>query len=84
MQHDHVLKQLNFDLLTSSSGLGEGGRLSASKIFATLLLHPRFGMHHDHVLKKLNFGLLTHPQGRGVSEGKICADMLLHSQFSLI
>ena len=36
MQHDHVLKQWNLDLLTPSPGserLGEGG-----KVFATMLL----------------------------------------------
>ena len=26
MQHDHVLKKLNFDLLTPSPGSGQGGR----------------------------------------------------------
>ena len=35
MQHGHVLKMLNFDLLTPR--VREGG--SASKIFATMLLH---------------------------------------------
>ena len=47
MQHDHVLKKLNFDLLTRSGAsvcvcmcvcvCGGGG--SADKIFATMLLH---------------------------------------------
>ena len=27
MQHDHVLKKLHFDLLTTSPGAGEGGLL---------------------------------------------------------
>ena len=35
MEHDHVLKILNFDLLTPSQRLG-GGRGSAGKIFATM------------------------------------------------
>ena len=41
MQHDHVLKKLNFDLLTSSPGRGRGGVVgeSAGKTFATMLLH---------------------------------------------
>ena len=43
MQHDHVLKQLNFDLLTQSRGVcvgggGGGGGGSAIKTFATMLL----------------------------------------------
>ena len=44
MQHDHVLKQLNFDLLTQppGSGSGGGGRgdlPSAGKLFANMLLY---------------------------------------------
>ena len=40
MQHDHVQKNLNFDLLTPSPRVvGEGGGGSAGKTFATLLLH---------------------------------------------
>ena len=42
MQHDHVLIKLKFDLLNPSSGLGMGegggGRGSAGKTFATMLL----------------------------------------------
>ena len=44
MQHDHILKKLNFDLLTPSQGSGGGGREwkggvggSAGKIFGTML-----------------------------------------------
>ena len=44
MQHEHVLKKLNFDLMTPSPGLGSGGGGgggggSEDKIFATMLLH---------------------------------------------
>ena len=40
MQHDHVLKKLNLDLLTSSLGSwGGGGGVSACKISATMLLN---------------------------------------------
>ena len=37
MQHDIVLKKLNFDLLTTR--VRKGGGVPAGKIFATLLLH---------------------------------------------
>ena len=39
--HDHVLKKLNFDLLTPTPGsAGEvGGGGSAGQLFATMLLH---------------------------------------------
>ena len=44
MQHDHVLKKLNFDLLTPPQGHGggwggEGVGRSAGKFFATMLVH---------------------------------------------
>ena len=57
MQSDHVLKKLNFDLLTQGSGDG-GEQGSAGKIFA---IHDslKFDMQNDHVLKKLNFDVLT-------------------------
>ena len=38
MQSDHVLKKLNFNLLTPGSGDG-GERGSAVKIFATMVMH---------------------------------------------
>ena len=38
MQHDHVLKKLNFDLLTPYPGSGRGGR-HLGQIFTALLLH---------------------------------------------
>ena len=86
MQHDNVLKKLNFDLLTLSQGKGGGG--SAGKMFATMLLlfviPFNFIMQHNHVLKKLNFDLLTPSPGagRGMVGGsayKMFATMLLHS-----
>ena len=40
MQHDHILKKLNFDLLTPSPGSG----ISVGKIFATMLLHSWFSL----------------------------------------
>ena len=39
MQHDHVLKKLNFDFLTPSPTVVGGGEGSVGKIFATMLLH---------------------------------------------
>ena len=52
MQHDHVLKKLNFDLMTSSPGSrgrGWGGGWmrgrSTGKIFATKLLHSWFPLN---------------------------------------
>ena len=76
MKHDHVLRKLDFDLLTPSpmSGvcvLGGGGGVGgyAGKIFANILLHCDciyFDMHCDHVLVKLNFDLWTHPPWSGV------------------
>ena len=42
MQHDHVLKKLNFDLLTPSRGSGGGGGGYAGKIFGTVLLQSLF------------------------------------------
>ena len=39
MQHDHVLKKLNFDLMIQPQGQGMGLVGSAGKVFATKLLH---------------------------------------------
>ena len=46
MRHDHVLKKLNFDLMTSTGLGGGGGRVggSAGKIFATVLVPPWFSL----------------------------------------
>ena len=46
MQHDHVLKKLNFDILTPRVEGGGGGGGSADKIFATMLLHSSFHLIH--------------------------------------
>ena len=80
MQHDHVLKKYNFDLLTKGQ-VGEG---YVGNIFLTMLLYfviPfKFDMQHDDVRKKLNFDLLTLRSGGGGggSAGKIFATMLLY------
>ena len=53
MQHDHVLKGWNFDLLTPSRESEGGG--SAGKIFSTCCCISdffKFDMQHDDVLKK--------------------------------
>ena len=55
MQHDLVMKKLNFDHLTRSQGKGGGGG-SADIIFATyscICDSLKFDVQHDHVLKKL-------------------------------
>ena len=44
MQHVHVLKKLNFDLLTPSPGSGGGVSGSQGKIFASMLLHLWFSL----------------------------------------
>ena len=55
MPNDHVLKKMNFNLLTPRVVWGWGG--SAGIIFATMLHVDSlsFDMQHDHVLKKFNF-----------------------------
>ena len=78
MQHDHVLKKLNFDLLTPSPGRGEGewGRWQ-NICYHVAAFHDshKFDMQHDHVLKKMNFDLLTpkppRPGGGGVCKQNI-------------
>ena len=42
MEHDHVLKKLNYDYLTPTPGSVVGGGGSADKIFANMFLHSRF------------------------------------------
>ena len=87
MQYDHVLKKLNFNLLTPRV---HGG---VYLVFATMLhvaapviliyctsvcicYHVAafaipFDMQHDNVLKKFNFNLLT-PRALGVCRENIC------------
>ena len=70
MQHDHVLKKLNFDLLTSSQGRGGGyGRgICGQNIcyhVAALVILFNLICNMTHVLKKLNFDLLTPTPGSG-------------------
>ena len=87
MQNDHVLKKLNYDLLTQSPW-GRGGD-RGSGVCGKICHHVAafcgsiyFNMQHDHVLKKLNFDPLTPiPRVLGEGEGslgKIFATMLLH------
>ena len=78
LQHDYVLKKLNFVLLTLRSGWAGGGGLRAKN--ATMLLYFEsiyFDMQYDHVMKKLNFDLLTLRSDGGCgAAGKIFATML--------
>ena len=63
MQHDHVLKKLNFDLLTPSPGSSGGGGGMKGVCMQTIYYHVAafvillFGMQHEHFLNKLNFDL---------------------------
>ena len=62
MQHDHVLKELNFDLLTLRSGVCVGGGGCGKNIcylVATFCDANNFDMQHDYVLKNLDVDLLT-------------------------
>ena len=59
MYHDHVMKKLIFDVLTSSLRV-EGGRGFRAKYLL------QFDMPHDHFLKKWNFDLLIPTLGLGV------------------
>ena len=79
MQHDHVLKKLNFD----PKGLRGGGGLQAKLSLPCCCIRGslKFNMRHDHVLKKVDF---DPGSGGGGSSGKIIAAMLLHSRFPLI
>ena len=87
MQHDNVLKKLNFNLLTPRA-LG-GGVLRGKNLLPCFRIHDsiQFGMQSDHILEKLNFDLSTPESGDGGeqgSAGKIFATMLLHSSFPLM
>ena len=88
MQHDHVLKKLNFDLLTPSPRVvGEGVcRQNICLHVAAFRDSSKFNMQHDYVLKKLNFIMWTLSEWRevGGSTGKMFATTLLHLWFPLI
>ena len=60
MQHDHVLKKLNFDLLR-----GEGGCKQNICYHVAAFAIPFNFMQHDHVLQKVKFDLLTLGLGEG-------------------
>ena len=67
MQHAHVLKKLNFNLLTHTQGSGGCGGVCRQNIFfhvAAFVILFKFDMQYDLVLKKLNYDLLT-PGGEG-------------------
>ena len=85
MQHDHVLKKINFDLLTLTLGMGGGGVFGQNMCYHVAAFMIPFNlicMQHDHLLNKLIFDLLT-PSPRVVggwgSACKIFATMLLNS-----
>ena len=59
MQHDHVPKQLNFDLLTQSQGQGDGvdSGLRAKYLLPYCCIRDslKFDIEHDSSLKKVDF-----------------------------
>ena len=55
MQHDIVLKKLNFELLTPRVR----GVWVQKYLLPCCYISNKFDMQHDHVLKKMNFDLLT-------------------------
>ena len=67
MQHDHVLKKLNFDPLTPAQvqgrlgGVGGGLRAKYLLPFCCICDSLQFDMQYDHVMKRLNFDLWTPP-----------------------
>ena len=81
MQHDHIVEKLNFYLLTPSPG----SRVSACKIFATMLLHSWFSLIWYVTLpcsEKFEFwptDPIPKVRGKRTSTGKIFATMLLRS-----
>ena len=80
MQHDHVLKKLNFDLLTQSVRLwGVYGQNICYHVAAFVTLFNLIcTMTNHHIMKELNFDLLTPSPGSGVVCGQKNATMLLH------
>ena len=89
MQHDNVLKKLNFDLLTTSPGSGGVWGLRAKYLLPCCCFRDSLNcdMQGNHVLKKSSFDPRVEGGGdrgrRGEGEKgsavKICATMLLHS-----
>ena len=74
MQHDHVLKKWNINLLTPTPG-SEGVCLQAKYLRPCCCIRDSllFDMQHDIVLKKLNFDLLNaRVGGGGVCRQNIC------------
>ena len=71
MQHDHVLKKVEFR--HNPIPLGSWGRGSAveniSYDVAALPDSLLFDMQHYNVMKKLNFYVIPQPQGQGVDRG---------------
>ena len=67
MQHDHVLKLLNFDLLTSFPRVDGGGGMQSKYLVLCCCNCDslKFDMQHDRVLKKWNIDLLTLSPGSG-------------------
>ena len=58
MQHDIVLKKLNFDLLNARVGGGGVCRQNIWYYVATFRDSNKFDMQHDHPLNKLNYDIL--------------------------
>ena len=67
MQHDIVLKKMNFDLLTPRVRRGLW-----AKYLLPFCASNKFNMQQDHVLKNRNFDLLTLRSGVGVCEQNSC------------
>ena len=59
MQHDHVQKKLNVNLLTPPPGSGEGRGVGVCG--QTVCYH--IAAFNDHIPKKLDFDLLIPPRG---------------------
>ena len=75
MQHDHVLKNLNFDLLIPHTRVLQVGGLRAKYLLPCCCIHVslQFDMQHDHVLA---FDILTGPPALGEG-GDLRANYLL-------
>ena len=72
MQHDHILKKFNFNLLSPPHGRVLGFQARYLLPYCCIRDPIQFDMKHDHVLKKLNFDLLTPPAGLGGGGGGVC------------